>query len=221
LNFFINLQNLKMTSSTDKAARLKAQIVNAAKIRFLAAPVTKTTLAEIAADCDISPPHIYNFFQSKLDVAVAVFGRISSEQGEILARSLVSHDPVSKNLRRYFQAELLDNYNALKLHKGLAVLERTVRQQRKLAAENFRIRRLKPLSLYLDQAMRRGEIIPKDPFWMAEAFHVITSSFRHLDFPMSKTHEELERQLEGVLDLLLDGILIKKMSPAGKAGDKV
>lgn len=210
-----------MTPNKDKAARLKTQILNAAKIRFLAAPLAKTTLSEIAADCDISPPHIYNFYQSKLDVAVAVLAIISSEQGDLLARSLVPHDPVSKNIRRYFRAELSDNYDALQSHRGLSDLKRTVRQQRKLAAENFRIRRLKPLSLCLDQAMRRGEIIAKDPFWMAEVFHVITYSFRNFEFPMGKTHEELQRQLDGVLDLLMSGVLNKKMSPAGKTGDKV
>ncbi len=210
-----------MISNSDKVAGLKTQILNAARSRFLAAPLTKTTLSEIASDCDISPPHIYNFFQSKLDVAVAVLEIISSEQGNLLARSFVPQDHASINLKRYFQAELSDNYHALQTHQGLADLKRTVRQQRKLAAENFRIRRLKPLSLYLDQAMRRGEIIPKDPFWMAETFHVVTYSFRNLEFPMRTTHEELQRQLEGVMDLLLSGVLLKKMSPAGKAGDKV
>src|SRR5260221_12571908 len=51
---------------------IREQIVEAAKKRFSHFGYAKTTMAEVAADCSMSPGHLYRFFPGKLDIAEAI-----------------------------------------------------------------------------------------------------------------------------------------------------
>ena len=47
-------------------------IVEAAKKRFSHFGYAKTTMAEVASDCAMSPGNLYRFFPGKLDIAEAI-----------------------------------------------------------------------------------------------------------------------------------------------------
>src|SRR6202012_6221691 len=51
---------------------VRDQIVEAAKKRFSHFGYGKTTMAEIATDCGMSPGNLYRFFPGKLDIAEAI-----------------------------------------------------------------------------------------------------------------------------------------------------
>src|SRR5882672_199093 len=51
---------------------VKDQIVDAAKKRFSHFGYAKTTMAEVASDCAMSPGNLYRFFPGKLDIAEAI-----------------------------------------------------------------------------------------------------------------------------------------------------
>jgi AcrR family transcriptional regulator len=57
---------------------VRGNILEAAKKRFLHYGYAKTTMAEIAGDCNMSPGNLYRYFPGKLDIAEA----ISQEAGE-------------------------------------------------------------------------------------------------------------------------------------------
>ena len=48
---------------------VRCQIVEAAKKRFSHFGYAKTTMAEVATDCAMSPGNLYRFFPGKLDIA--------------------------------------------------------------------------------------------------------------------------------------------------------
>ena len=48
------------------------QIVQAAKKRFSHFGYAKTTMAEVATDCAMSPGNLYRFYPGKLDIAEAI-----------------------------------------------------------------------------------------------------------------------------------------------------
>ena len=50
----------------------RAQIVAAARKRFQHFGYGKTSMAEIAGDCAMSPGNIYRFFPASLDIAEAI-----------------------------------------------------------------------------------------------------------------------------------------------------
>src|ERR1700685_121988 len=49
-----------------------AQIIDAAAKRFSHFGYAKTTMAEIATDCEMSPGNLYRFFPGKLDIAESI-----------------------------------------------------------------------------------------------------------------------------------------------------
>src|SRR6185312_4666037 len=51
---------------------VRDKIVEAAKKRFSHFGYGKTTMAEIATDCGMSPGNLYRFFPGKLDIAEAI-----------------------------------------------------------------------------------------------------------------------------------------------------
>ena len=51
---------------------VRYQIVEAAKKRFSHFGYAKTTMAEVATDCAMSPGNLYRFFPGKLDIAEAI-----------------------------------------------------------------------------------------------------------------------------------------------------
>ena len=53
------------------------KIIAAAKRRFTHYGYTKTTMAELAVDCDMSPGNLYRYFAGKLDLSAHISQRIS------------------------------------------------------------------------------------------------------------------------------------------------
>src|ERR1700759_1575273 len=51
---------------------VRDRIVHAAKCRFSHFGYGKTTMAEVAGDCAMSPGNLYRFFPGKLDIAEAI-----------------------------------------------------------------------------------------------------------------------------------------------------
>src|SRR3982751_2794445 len=51
---------------------VRTQIVEAAKKRFSHFGYAKTTMAEVASDCAMSPGNLYRFYPGKLDIAEAI-----------------------------------------------------------------------------------------------------------------------------------------------------
>lgn len=190
---------------------MRAEILEAAKGRFLSPGYGKTTMAEIAEDCKISAPHLYNFYKGKLDLAVAIADQVTCGHRDILRHSLKTNREngfgPDQVLHTYFQLELELNFNMQSERPGMRALLRLVAEKRKFSSEVFRIRYLKDLSLYLNQSMESDELIQMDPFWMAELLHAATFSYRDLSFPLERSYLDLSKELRGVLDLLMSGFL--------------
>jgi hypothetical protein len=56
------------------------KILDAAKRRFMHYGYSKTTMAELAVDCDMSPGNLYRYFAGKLDIAEAICREAASSQ---------------------------------------------------------------------------------------------------------------------------------------------
>ncbi|MEH6404132.1 MAG: TetR/AcrR family transcriptional regulator [Sneathiella sp.] len=192
--------------------RMRLEILEAAKNRFVKPGYGKTTMAEIAADVNISAPHLYNFYKGKLDLAVAIADSVTRDHREILRRSLETNtdngcEP-AEVLHSYFQLEFEINFKLQSEQPGMRTLLRLVATKRKFSSEVFRIRFLKDLSVYLNQSMEKKELAKMDPFWMAELLHAATFSYRDLSFPLERKYLDLAKELRGVLDLLMGGFVV-------------
>src|SRR5450432_2636986 len=90
---------------------VRTQIVDAAKKRFSHFGYAKTTMAEVASDCSMSPGNLYRFFPGKLDIAEAIatddyqrhldlLRKVASAPGKTARERL--HDFFFEELRRTF-----------------------------------------------------------------------------------------------------------------------
>src|SRR5262249_10860338 len=93
--------------STTKTMRQK--IVEAARKRFTHYGYSKTTMAEVASDCNMSSGNLYRYFPGKLDIAEEI-GRESAEHVLSLMNSAAqAAGPVASNMLRACLHRMLDS----------------------------------------------------------------------------------------------------------------
>ena len=92
----------------------KNQIIEVAQARFSRYSFGKTTMAEIAKDCQMSPANLYRYFESKEDIAVEIGNQcLHSKEAvlqEVLKRPGLS---ASERLEAFIVATLHYGYNLL------------------------------------------------------------------------------------------------------------
>ncbi len=92
----------------DETAR---QILDAATKRFLHYGYGKTTMSEIASDCNMSTGNLYRYFPSKLDIAETFVRVLRKQQIELLKQAIdKSADPQEK-LRTLLQTKFRLSYD--------------------------------------------------------------------------------------------------------------
>src|SRR5215470_11221341 len=92
---------------------VRDQIVEAAKKRFSHFGYGKTTMAEVAADCAMSPGNLYRFFPGKLDIAEAIALEGEAARREELERMVCEAGSARTRLYDFFFRELRATYRKL------------------------------------------------------------------------------------------------------------
>ena len=72
----------------------KQQIIESAQARFSRYGYGKTTMAEIAGDCQMSAANLYRYFKSKEDIAVEI-GNHCTQAKQAVLRAVVQRDDIS------------------------------------------------------------------------------------------------------------------------------
>jgi len=186
---------------------VRDQIVEAAKKRFSHFGYAKTTMAEVAGDCAMSPGNLYRFFPGKLDIAEAIATEDYSRHLDHLRKLAVApgkdartrlHDLLFEELRRTYR----------KLEKDPRAFEmaRVIASERPTFANWMLENERRILVDLLEEAERRGEFAIADKEFTAEMVQSATMKFRYPQLWSKLTLPKLERELEGVMNLLIDGL---------------
>ena len=183
------------------------RIMEAARRRFSHYGYAKTTMAEVATDCHMSPGNLYRFFPGKLDIAEAIAR--ADERARLSDLETLLHAPASSaraRLHEFFFSELRSTYRkfehdpqALEIAQLIA-LNRPAFGNERVATERRMIAEI------LEYGTRNGEFSIPDCVYTAEMVHSAMLKFR---FPQRWTHASLatlERELDGVLALIMDGL---------------
>lgn len=191
----------------DEKSATRDRILQAAIARIKHYGYSKTTMAEIAADCDMSPGNIYRFFEAKIDIAEAMARKhYSDEQGELSAIARKKDIPADKRLREIFLKRLRDSYELLEEKpKVMEIAEVIHRERPTFANEQFALERVF-LSAVLEDGEAAGLFAPGDHNLTAEMLQAATMKFSVPQLFSQLTLPKLERELEGVLDLLFRGL---------------
>jgi AcrR family transcriptional regulator len=186
---------------------VKDQIVDAAKKRFSHFGYAKTTMAEVASDCAMSPGNLYRFFPGKLDIAEAIATEDYSKHLEHLRKLAVQpgkdarqrlHDLLFEELRR--------TYHKLEKDPRAFEMARVISTERPKFANWMLENERKILIELLDEAERRGEFKMDDKEFTAEMVQAATMKFRYPQLWSKLTLPKLERELEGVMNLIVMGL---------------
>jgi AcrR family transcriptional regulator len=186
---------------------IRSQILQAAKKRFHHYGYSKTTMAELAQDCNMSAGNLYRFFPSKLDIAEAIANAVEDEQIETFA-ALARRTDISprERLREFLFLELRTTYNTLEMHpKVLEMAEIITHERPKFANRRLALMR-GLLAEILAAGVAGGEFETADIVFTAEMIQSATMKFHYPQLWSRLSLEQLERELAGVSDLLLAGI---------------
>ncbi len=182
-------------------------IVEAAKKRFSHFGYAKTTMAEVASDCAMSPGNLYRFFPGKLDIAEAIATEDYSRHLDHLRKLAVQ---TGKNARERLHdllfEELRRTYHKLERDPRAFEMARVISQERPSFANWMLENERKILVELLEEAERRGEFSVADKQFTAEMVQSATMKFRYPQLWSKLTLPKLERELEGVMNLLIDGL---------------
>ena len=183
------------------------RILAAARKLFSHYGYSKTTMADIASECGMSPGNIYRFFEGKLDIAEAI---AREDDGFRLADlDKIASAPrcsARKKMHDYFLAELRTTFRIFDQEPQALEIARIIADRRpkfgeaRVAAERQMIERM------LVEGTEKGEFNVSDAVYSAEMIHSAMLKFR---FPQRWTHaslKTLERELDGVLKLIMDGL---------------
>jgi AcrR family transcriptional regulator len=141
----------------------KARIVEVAEALFRRLGYAKTTVADIAAELDMSPANVYRFFPSKNAIVEAICRRCLSDVEEQAWRNARSKAPAAQRMERL----ILD---ILAYHKENLITEQRVNDMVLAAIEHSwdTIRAHKEVMLNVTELILRdgieaGEFEPVDP----------------------------------------------------------
>lgn len=209
----------------DDKTNTRERILQAAVARIKHYGYGKTTMAEIAGDCCMSPGNIYRFFEAKIDIAEAM-ARIhyAEEQAELAAIARKKEWPADKRLREIFLKRMRDSYLMFEGNaKILEVAEVLTRERPLFANEHMALERVFLVAV-LEDGEKAGIFAPGDHAFTAEMIQAATMKFSVPQLFSRLTLPKLERELEGVLDLLLRGLYARagvSQSKPARAAEKV
>jgi len=202
----------------DEKTATRDRILAAAMNRIKHYGYGKTTMAEIAADCDMSPGNIYRFFEAKIDIAEAMARKhYAAEQGELAAIARKKDWPADKRIREIFTKRMRDSYCMFEENaKILEVAEVLTKERPLFANEQMALERVF-LAAVLEDGEKAGMFAPADHMFTAEMMQAATMKFGLPQLFSQLTLPKLERELEGVLNLVLNGLYAREQSAAKTA----
>jgi AcrR family transcriptional regulator len=186
---------------------VREQIVSAAKKRFSHFGYAKTTMAEVANDCSMSPGNLYRFYPGKLDIAEAIATEDYSRHLEHMRKLAVTPGkPAPQRLHDLLFEELRRTYHKLEKDPRAYEMALVISRERPEFANWMLHEERKILVELMDEAEHRGEFVPENKEFTAEMIQAATMKFRYPQLWSKLTLPKLERELEGVLCLLLNGL---------------
>ncbi|WP_300377760.1 TetR/AcrR family transcriptional regulator [Henriciella sp.] len=185
----------------------RKQILDAAMNRIVHYGYGKTTMSEIASDCGMSAGNIYRFFASKLDIAEGMARKFNSELYQKYAEIARGSESPEKRLRNIFHYGLNQTFD--KIEKDAKILEvaEVLGQERPLFFNEGLAQERIYLNQILEDGVAKGTFAPmEDPSFVSEMIQSALMKFRFPQLYSMLTLEKLERELNGVLDIIIAGL---------------
>jgi len=197
------------TKSEDtKAGDTRALILEAAMTRILHYGYGKTTMAEIARDCDMSAGNIYRFFASKLEIAEALAWKKHAILEAELARIAGDQTQAAPERLRALLWRQMEYWFDLvsKDDKVLEIAEVLERERPDFVREEAALQRKYFVHILADGAASGAFTGVGDPETMADTIQTATMKFCYPSVLAKVPRERLEDEMRRVTDLVIRGL---------------
>jgi AcrR family transcriptional regulator len=186
----------------------RKRILAAAAQRLMRYGYTKTTMAEVAADCAMSPANLYRFFPGKVEILAAVVEGGIEEDRKILAETMAAEKgSAAQRLVAFIMAELRISFARLAASPHMVPDSRRVIENRPEVANRHLAAARAMMVEILRDGNASGEFDIADPETTAEMIQVATLKLRYPQMSSQLDLPALEREAAGVMDLILKGVL--------------
>ncbi|MCF8469649.1 MAG: TetR family transcriptional regulator [Parvibaculum sp.] len=183
------------------------KIIEAAKRRFRHYGYTKTTMAELAVDCDMSPGNLYRYFAGKLDIAAAICREASLQTAEELSRILSTRGRgAAERLHDFLFMDLRETFHKLEEDPKIVEMAQIVTAERPEFHNEGLRREREVLCRIIEIGNLSGEFKVEDADFAAEMVQAATLKFSYPQLFSRLPLEKLERELEGVYQLIVAGL---------------
>ncbi|MBU6373038.1 MAG: TetR/AcrR family transcriptional regulator [Alphaproteobacteria bacterium] len=192
----------------DEKTATRERILHAAMHRIKHYGYGKTTMAEIAADCGMSPGNIYRFFEAKIDIAEAMARmHYADMQFELAAIARRKDQPADARLREILFKRMRDNFHLVAENAKILEVAEVLHVERPLFANEQLAHERVFMAALLEEGAEAGVFMRSDNYvFVAEMLQSATAKFAFPQLFSQLTLAKLERELEGVLDLLFKGL---------------
>ena len=184
-------------------------ILAAAMRRFEQFGYSKTTMAEIAADCDMSAANIYRYFDNKLEIGAQLARRCLAKECGALAEVINTPASASARLQGFLLGNLRYTYQRWSEQPRInELVEAIARERTDVVQEHLRIKQELVVKL-IDEGNNNGEFSVQDPQQTAEAILVASTLFDVPLFMHMHTYDKFESLARNVADLILRGLVAR------------
>lgn len=191
---------------SDKS-KTREQILDAAMNRIKHYGYGKTTMSEIARDCDMSAGNIYRFFASKLDIAEAMARQFNAELYQSYSEIARSDAPPAQRLRKVFHYSLDQTFDAIEREAKILEVAEVLGEERPLFMNEGLAQERIYLCTILEDGVDRGDFAPiEDCNYTAEMIQSALMKYRFPQLFSRLTLPKLRRELNGVLDIIIAGL---------------
>lgn len=210
------------TENLDETAK---KILAAASRRFLHYGYKKTTMSEIAEDCNMSTGNLYRYFPSKLDIAESFVGVLRREHiatlREVLGEAGMT---AAQKLRAFFLKKFELAFERFHDKPKAFELSSTLLQERPKVGLEWEAAEGRVLAEILIEGDNDGAFAVDDPPKTARILQDAAYRFTSPAVFHEGEFDGLAAELNGVIDLMLDGFAwraARRSSEKRKAAEPV
>lgn len=185
----------------------RERILTAAGERFRDFGYGKTTMAEIAADCAMSPANLYRYFKNKHDIGTALASEYLARKESIL-RGIVDRREMTaaERMEAFVLASLRYTYSQWSTAPRIyALIDEVSKQRRDLVGHHTKARRALLIEL-IQHGNAAGEFTVVNPARAADAVLAATVLFDSPVFMNLFPLDLFVTKARDVCRLLLDGL---------------
>lgn len=186
---------------------IRKKIVEAARERFVHYGYCKTTMAEVAADCNMSTGNLYRYFPGKLDIAEEIGWDSVQETCDALRDVVRKAGPEPRAMLRAFLFETLERtFDRIAHHPKIFELADILRRERpEFGARRQAVERSILVEI-LSAGNTSGEFAIDDVVATATLIQALTLKYRFPQLHSQQPLAELRRELDAVISLVFCGL---------------